>query len=184
MFIHIRIFFSVVFLLPIALHAHITGPDPGYAGAPGDSPQSCASQTCHTRSFPASGPVNAAGGGVFVTFSGGCTYKAGVPQTVTVKVVDPVNTHFGFQMTARLESNLASGQAGDFTAGANQIVLCSNGGLKGSRGCPQTIFRCNTSSTFFRRFLRAQLPIRSLGRRPRPTSATSFLRRGQRREQR
>src|SRR5260370_4711729 len=38
-------------------------------------------------------------------------------------------------MTARLESNLTNGQAGDFTAGTQQIVLCDNGSLKGSRGC-------------------------------------------------
>ena len=40
-------------------------------------------------------------------------------------------------MTARLESNLSNGQAGDFTAGPQQLVLCDNGSLKGSKGCAQ-----------------------------------------------
>jgi uncharacterized protein (TIGR03437 family) len=40
-------------------------------------------------------------------------------------------------MTARLESNLANAQAGDFTAGANQIVLCDDGSVKASgKSCP------------------------------------------------
>ena len=40
-------------------------------------------------------------------------------------------------MTARLASNLANGQAGDFTPGANQIVICDvTGALKGAKGCP------------------------------------------------
>jgi hypothetical protein len=34
-------------------------------------------------------------------------------------------------MTARLGSNLSNGQAGDFTAGAQQIVLCDNGDRQG-----------------------------------------------------
>src|SRR5260370_41786948 len=43
---------------------------------------------------------------------------------------------YGFQMTARLESNLANGQAGDFTAGTQQLVLCDDASFKGSKGCP------------------------------------------------
>jgi uncharacterized protein (TIGR03437 family) len=125
-------------LLPAFLNAHISGPDPGYTAAPGDNPLACSNATCHTG-LPKGGPINAAGGGVSATFSGGGSfYTPGVPQTITVRVSDPVNTHFGFQMTARLESNLATGQAGDFTPGANQIVLCADGSLKGSSGCSKS----------------------------------------------
>ena len=43
---------------------------------------------------------------------------------------------YGFEMTARLESNLSNGQAGDFTAGALQVVKCDNESPKGPAGCP------------------------------------------------
>ena len=39
-------------------------------------------------------------------------------------------------MTARLDSNLSNGQAGDFTAGTGQFVLCENSTFKTSKGCP------------------------------------------------
>jgi uncharacterized protein (TIGR03437 family) len=60
-----------------------------------------------------------------------------VQQTFSLVVTDSKAKAYGFQMTARLESNLSNGQAGDFTAGAQQLVLCDNGSLKGSKGCPQ-----------------------------------------------
>jgi uncharacterized protein (TIGR03437 family) len=86
----------------------------------------------------AGGPINAAGGSVNATFSSGTTYTpGGAPITITVSVTDPVNTHYGFQMTARLASNLTEGQAGNFTAGANQIVICDDNSLKPATGsCP------------------------------------------------
>jgi len=111
---------------------------------------SCAQASCHT-SPGKSGPVlasTAGGSGVFATFSSGTTYTPGVPVTITVTVSDPVNTHYGFQMTARLESNLAAAQAGDFATGSTpgcpaanespscQLILCDNGDVKSSKGCP------------------------------------------------
>jgi uncharacterized protein (TIGR03437 family) len=126
-----------VALFPAYLYAHLAGPDPRYTAAPGDIPLACSNATCHTA-LAKGGPLNAFKGfGVTATFSSGSTYTPGVPVTITVSVSDPVNTHYGFQMTARLESNLSNGQAGDFTAGANQIVICDgNGALKGPQGCP------------------------------------------------
>jgi uncharacterized protein (TIGR03437 family) len=123
---------------PAFLNAHIAGPAPRYTAAPGDAPLACSSTTCHTGPDPQSGPINAYSGyGVSAVFSSGCTYTPGVPVTITVTVTDPVNTRYGFQMTARLESDLVNGQAGDFTPGDNQIVICDLFGQpKGPKGCP------------------------------------------------
>jgi uncharacterized protein (TIGR03437 family) len=80
--------------------------------------------------------VNPPGGKVSATFSSGTTYTpGGAPISITVSVSDPRNTHFGFQMTARLESDLTNGAAGNFTPGANQVVLCGDGALKASGIC-------------------------------------------------
>jgi uncharacterized protein (TIGR03437 family) len=126
-------------LVPLAVLAYEYGPDPRYTGAPGDNQLACAASGCHTG-LAAGGPINAAGGGVTATFSSGTTYTpGGSPITITVTVTDPVNKHYGFQMTARLASNLTEGQAGDFTAGANQIVICDDNSLKPAKGlCPTT----------------------------------------------
>src|SRR5215471_16524180 len=128
--------------------AYEYGPDPGYDGAPqqppgtgtGNSKLGCASAQCHT-SLPAGGPINSvAGGSVTATFSGGSSYTPGGPPiTITVNVSDPKNTRFGFQMSARLESNLATGQAGTFTVGDpnHQLVMCDDGSPRvPSRKCP------------------------------------------------
>src|SRR5437660_1142796 len=90
--------------LPALLYAFSSGPDQRYTGAPGDDALACATAGCHTGSKNG-GPLNAAGGSVTATFSTGSTYTPGTPLTITVKVTDPVNTHYGFQMTARLDSN-------------------------------------------------------------------------------
>jgi uncharacterized protein (TIGR03437 family) len=75
---------------------------------------------------------------VLATFSSGSTYTpGGSPITITVTASDAVNTHFGFQMTARLASNAAQGQAGTFNPGSNPniIVLCDNNNLRPPNGC-------------------------------------------------
>lgn len=127
-------------MAPFALLAHEYGPDARYTGAPGDDPLACASSGCHTGAGKG-GPINAiSSGGVTATFSGGLTYvPGGAPITITVTVTDPTNTHYGFQMTARLESDLSNGQAGDFTMGGpNQLILCGDSTVKTSKGCPQS----------------------------------------------
>ncbi len=43
---------------------------------------------------------------------------------------------YGFELSARLDSDPSSGQAGDLTAGTQQQVLCDNNNLKGASGCP------------------------------------------------
>lgn len=124
-------------MLPALMLAYEYGPDPRYTGAPGDNPLACSNATCHTG-LPQGGPINAAGGAVAATFSSGSSYTPGGPPiTITVSVSDPKNTHYGFQMSARLESDLANGQAGDFNIGAgmSEIVLCNDGSPK-IKSCP------------------------------------------------
>lgn len=68
--------------------------------------------------------------------STGTTYTPGQQQTFTITITDSKAKTYGFQMSARLDSNSTNGQAGSFTAGSQQIVICDNGSLKGSSGCP------------------------------------------------
>ena len=70
-----------------------------------------------------------------INFASGQTYTPGVAQTFTIVITDPVARVYGFQLTARLESNLANGQAGDFTAGPQQLVLCDDGDVKRDGVC-------------------------------------------------
>jgi uncharacterized protein (TIGR03437 family) len=113
----------------VLLYAYSTGPISRVTGAPGDEAQACA--TCHLGT-----PLNGGGGQVVVNFPGERTYTPGVAQTLTIVVTDSAARVYGFQMTARLESSLATGQAGDFTAGAQQVVICENDAPKGPSGCP------------------------------------------------
>jgi len=123
---------AVLALLATFIYGHAAGPDPRHTGAPGDDPLACATSGCHTGT-----PINGGGGNVALNFQNGLTYTPGVQQTFSLVVTDSKAKAYGFQMTARLESNLSNGQAGDFTAGSQQLVLCDNGSLKGSKGCAQ-----------------------------------------------
>src|SRR5262249_52558058 len=53
-----------------------------------------------------------------------------------IVITDSTARAYGFQITARLESNLANGQAGDFTAAEQQVVICDDGSVKRTAGCP------------------------------------------------
>lgn len=130
-------------VLPLTMEAFYykeRGPERRYTGAPGDSPFACASAGCHT-SFQDSGggPLNFHGGSVTAAFSQGSSYTPGQPVTITVRVADPVNRVFGFQMTARRESDLANAQAGRFSfqAGTGIQVICDNDAPRTPNGnCP------------------------------------------------
>lgn len=112
------------------LSAHRSGPDPRHTGAPGDDPLACATSGCHVGV-----PLNGGGGKVEIQFPGDQVYTPGQPMTLTVVVTDPKEKYFGFQLSARLSSDPANGQAGDFTAGSQQLVLCDDGSEKGPQGC-------------------------------------------------
>ena len=137
---------SVVLVGAAMLYAFATGPDPRYTGAPGDDKLAC-TDACHTGA-----PLNGGGGKVEVQFANGQTYIPGVAQTLTIVITDGVAKVYGFQMTARLDSDQINGQAGDFTAGAQQIVLCNDGSLKGNSGC-----RANAAV----QFIEHNLPFKS-----------------------
>ena len=119
-----------VLLGALLLSAHKAGPDPRHTGAPGDDPLACATSGCHVGV-----PLNGGGGKVEVQFPGDLVYTPGQQQTLTVVVTDSKEKYYGFQMSARLSSDPVNGQAGDFTAGAQQLVLCDDGTDKGPDGC-------------------------------------------------
>lgn len=124
---------AIVAMAPsaILLFAYATGPEPRHTAAPGDDPLACTTAGCHTGTA-----LNGGGGKVEVSFPNGQTYTPGVRQTFTITITDPKAFVYGFQMSARLESDLVKGQAGDFTAGAQQYVICDNNDFKGPAGCP------------------------------------------------
>jgi uncharacterized protein (TIGR03437 family) len=128
-----------VAIVPALLLAHSAGPDPRYTAAPGDAPLACASQTCHTSAVKG-GPINFYGGSVSAVFSGASSYTPGQPQTITVSVSDPANSVYGFQLTARLESDQVNGQAGTFTpGGADTFVMCDSGNPRlPGKSCPSS----------------------------------------------
>ncbi len=127
-------------IVPPVIYSYEYGPDPGYTGAPGDNPKGCdAGGQCHISTpNTASGSITISVGG------GGTTYvPGGPPQTVTVAVNDPNMNKFGFQLTARQDSN-AQKDAGTLTAGSDgftQVIDCSSspsgGFFKGA--CPSSL---------------------------------------------
>lgn len=107
-----------------SLAAHSTGPDPRYTGAPGDDPAACSA--CHSGAAPNSGP-----GSVNIVLPGGNRYTPGVTRHIVVQVSDPAQKRWGFQLSARLASDPANGQAGDLNpTDGNTQVLCDNGSPK------------------------------------------------------
>jgi uncharacterized protein (TIGR03437 family) len=116
-------------LLPTFLFSFASGPDPRHTGAPGDL--TCATAGCHVGTA-----VNGGGGSAVLTSAAENTYTPGERQTLTLTITDSAARVYGFQASARLDSNPNSGQAGTFTAGAQQIVICANGSIMSSAGCP------------------------------------------------
>ncbi len=106
-------FTCVLGVIPAMILAHEYGPDPGYTGAPGDNATACVSGGCHV------GTVNSSanGGSVVIQMpDGATTYTPGGPkQLITVLIKDANRKSWGFQISARLASNLKAGQTGHFT---------------------------------------------------------------------
>jgi uncharacterized protein (TIGR03437 family) len=116
--------FSVI---PVLIYAYASGPPPRKTGAPGDG--SCFEAGCHQA------------GGALVQNSTAIQLNVGRPDMTyvpggpkvrwTVTISDPQAAVYGFQLTARLASNPANGQAGDFEpADGTTQVLCEDGSLK------------------------------------------------------
>jgi uncharacterized protein (TIGR03437 family) len=124
---------AIVAMVPsvVLLFAYATGPEPRHTAAPGDDKLACTTSGCH-NTFA----LNTGGGNVRIDFPNGQTYTPGVAQTMQITITDATARAYGFQITARLESNPANGQAGDFTPGQQQLVLCDDGSVKRNLGCP------------------------------------------------
>jgi uncharacterized protein (TIGR03437 family) len=63
------------------------------------------------------------------------TYTPGQAQTFTITVTDPSATVFGFELTARMDTNPANAQAGSFTAGSGQRIVCADDQPMPAAGC-------------------------------------------------
>src|SRR4029077_14983921 len=83
-------------LVPAFLYSYATGPDPRYTGAPGDS--TCTS--CHSGTT-----LNGGGGRLELISSAGSNYTPGQQQTLTLTITDSRAAVFGFQASARLDSD-------------------------------------------------------------------------------
>ena len=95
-------------MFPIMIFGHSYGPAPRVTGAPGDNARACTQ--CHTTNALNSGP-----GSVKILLQAGAVYVPGVKQRVMVQVSDPNQERWGFELSARLNSDLEKGQAGDLT---------------------------------------------------------------------
>jgi uncharacterized protein (TIGR03437 family) len=106
--------------VPVLLWAYSTGPDAHKTGvpAPGGAEPTCVA--CHLGTA-----LNGGGGNVTLTAAGGTSYTPGQKQTLTIAVTDSAAKVYGFEMTARLASDLNQ-QAGSFTAGASQQIKCAS----------------------------------------------------------
>lgn len=105
------------------------GPPNGVTIAPGDKPGVSCTQ-CHAGTA-----LNGGGGSVRVSFANGLTFTPGQAQTFTIIINDAVAATYGFEMTARLESGPSTQQAGSFTPGQNQKVVCSDNTVEPAGGC-------------------------------------------------
>src|SRR5664279_1307403 len=105
-------------IVPIAALGHSYGPAPGVTGAPGDNAKACTQ--CHTTNA-----LNSGSGSVKIILQSGAFYIPGVKQRVMVQVADAApQQRWGFELTARLNSDLENGQAGDLTPvdGLTQVI--------------------------------------------------------------
>jgi len=110
--------------VPISTFGHSYGPPPRVTGAPGDNPKACT--LCHIGSA-----LNSGTGTLQILLQSGPVYIPGVKQRVAVQIADPIQQRWGFQLSARLNSDLQNGQAGDFTPVDNMTqVICEDNGPK------------------------------------------------------
>lgn len=111
----------ILAVAPAIVLAKATGPDPRKTNAPGDD--NCTS--CHT------GSLNPPSGAVQISAADGATYTPGQRKrfTVTINADNPsARAVYGFQATARLESDLERGQAGNFQpVDGDTFVQCEDG---------------------------------------------------------
>ena len=111
-------------IVPIGTFGHSYGPAPRVTGAPGDNAKACTQ--CHSSSA-----LNSGTGSVKIVLQSGAFYIPGVKQRVAVQVADPNQKRWGFELTARLNSDLEKGQAGDLNPVDNLTqVICEDNAPK------------------------------------------------------
>ena len=104
----------VLCILPAAAYGHVSGLPIHVTGGAVDGGHTCAQ--CHSG-----GPgVNLGGGRMSIITS---AYAPGITQTITVTVQDASMLRFGFQLTARIETD-ESRQAGSFSDRPDSHVFC------------------------------------------------------------
>lgn len=107
-------------IAPVAALAHSYGPPPRVTGGTGDNARACTG--CH-----AGNALNSGAGSVKILLQGGAFYIPGVKQRITVQVADPNQQRWGFELSARLNSDLEKAQAGDFNPVDNMTqVICED----------------------------------------------------------
>jgi uncharacterized protein (TIGR03437 family) len=110
-------------IAPFALWGHSYGPAPRVTGAPGDNARACVA--CHA------GTLNSGTGSVSIVLPGGAVYTPGVKQRITVRVADATQQRWGFELTARLNSDPEKSQAGDLLPVDNFTqVICEDASPK------------------------------------------------------
>ena len=122
-----------VAIAPIVLYAYEYGPDPGYTAAPGDNQTGCMANGCHTDK------PNSASGSVKITASGGTTYVPGQTQQIQVTISDSAMRVFGFELSARVDSNAKLMGAGTLasTDANTDIINCKSAGyVPYATACP------------------------------------------------
>src|ERR1051325_4326515 len=111
-------------ILPVCVFGHSYGPPPRVTAAPGDNSRACTQ--CHTGNTP-----NAGTGSVKVLLQSGPVYIPGVKQRVMVQVADPTQRRWGFELSARLNSNPENGDAGNLISIDNMTqVICEDNAPK------------------------------------------------------
>lgn len=130
--------------LPVLLWAYEYGPDPGFAGVPGENGgATCATSGCHT------GTVNSSSGSVTINLPNGLTYTPGVTQQLSVTIADPAQRAWGFELTARVAGSNST-MAGSFASADNKTqVLCSTANLRQAQALPYTASGSQTCSSTF-----------------------------------
>ena len=116
----------VVAIMAIVIYGYEYGPDPGFTAAPGDNPNGCMYSGCHTDR-PNTGP-----GSVKIVASGGTTYTPGQTQQIQVTIADSTKRKYGFELTARVDSNpkvTGAGTLAPASDGYTQVIDCKTPGV-------------------------------------------------------
>jgi uncharacterized protein (TIGR03437 family) len=130
----------ILAIAAIVVYAYEYGPDPGYTGAPGDNPKGCNASGCHTD------VPNTGGGSVKIVAAGGTTYVPGQTQQIQVIVADSSERKYGFELSARVDSNPKVTGAGTFasTDAYTQLFDCHSAVAEGATPFPGSCPSGNT----------------------------------------